>query len=191
MSCLKLIFVFSFSVMKYACKSQQDKTSAENHLQPIDTIYQAVNFDTVSSSQPLEMYNEPYDLTIQKYSLNDSAVINPVYRTREDEPDKMDTLLSISHNQTCRILLKKFDEIVLEKTIDKSVFADSLSNEILIHHSLYLIEFVGVRTNRLYFNLGIGIPSTGIIYKAKAAIFYRTSQRGEFSIWDIHQPAFE
>lgn len=149
----------------------------DNGVEESDNEYAAIDTDTTIQFHELSMYNKPYQLSINHYCLNDSAVYNPIYITVSGS-EIMDTAISFTHNFGADLILKADDELIFNQHIDKSVFEDSLDDFCIEKMSLYKIEYDGVRTDKLYFRTRLGIPETGIIYEMMFAICYLGEDKG-------------
>ena len=141
------------------------------------TTYWQLDFDTITVEQKVRIENEFYDLTIKSYSLNDSSI------SRINDYDKSK---AIYHDYETEILLTLESDTVLQSTLTKETFSDSLSGDFYKYAVLHNIEYSSIRTNRLYFKAFLNVPDTDWGTRPKFAIFFRTSKKGQINYWNFN-----
>jgi len=179
------IIILSILLLFSCGQSKRNPTEAIPEQTVKDTIgryYRAIDKDSLVKDLKLSMYNEPYDLRIVMYCLNDSAVVNKVIIPSDNSSHNA---LDYSHNYSASITLSKNNEIVLEKEITKELFKDSLDSRFYNECSLFAVDFDLVRTNRLYFNVKLGVPATEWMEVYNVAIFYQTEKKGQIDFLRI------
>lgn len=173
-----LIFLFSL----YSCESSQHKgnTNSQNTItaDTIETKYIQIDQDTVVFVKELLLYNQPYQLTIKKYCLNDSAIIKEIVGL-DDKINRTNKILIFSHNYAADIILTQGNKQIISRQVSKETFADSLAIEFYKTALLHDVKFEAVRTNRLYFTANMLGQVPGYSKEINFGIFYQTEKKGQ------------
>lgn len=145
-------------------------TAKPDALKKEDIRYRPVDVDTAVFEKDLSLYGKPCHLKISSYSLNDSGV----RVTLEDST-------VVIHNTASRIILTHNGLPVIDKTITKASFKDSISDYIIRMSTLENVTFEFARTNRLYFKCWLSDESGK--QEIEFAIFYQGPRRSELNYW--------
>ena len=161
-------------------EEQEVKQDLENR----DTIweYWDSDYDTVELKKKIQIGNDNHQLTIRKYSLNDSSIIY----TGHPKNTKT-TYYDVYHDYAADIILKKEEELILQTKIDKHIFKDSLSNEFYDWSILWDLEYDGIRSNRLFFKSTLTVPDTDWQVKNDLGIFYKTNKKGQIDFYNFEE----
>lgn len=159
--------------------TEQPKTITQKTPDKVEEHYHYLpnDYDTITDTLQLSMYNDPYTLFIRKYCLNDNAIYqNAVHNDSVHE-------VYIAHNYNTDLVLLKRGEEVLNRTISKSVFEDSLHFAFFENAVLKSIQYNGVRSNRLYFRAFLEDMSTHKEEEFYLDMYYQTAKKGEIHAW--------
>lgn len=160
---------------------ENTRTEAFNEMVDTSTTFWQLDFDTTKATITVPIDNDSYLLKIATYSLNDSSII------WINSLNKGKIYKEVYHNYESLIRLIHHDEAVLDITLDKQTFKDSLSHEFYDRSVIWNIEYNSVRSNRLYFTVDLLVPDTDWMAKGEMAVFYRTSKKGQIDFWGFEE----
>jgi hypothetical protein len=181
------ILIITFSILSSCGRKKSEKIQfefkpktelkieTESRPKKIDTtvVYWQTDFDTIRKTQELRIGNGKHKLELKTYSLNDSSIvsINGNYK-------------GIYHDYVSEITLTRLNDTILKRKLTKKAFKDSLNLEFYKLSILKGIEYVGIRSNRLYFKGEFNVPDTDWVIGNEFGIFYQTEKKHKIDSWN-------
>lgn len=181
--------VFLVSFMLFSCgqskQAEEPKKEDSVYQHYLDVIksqsgdikrnYRPLDTDTLVSEKEISLNNQSYSLKIIRYCLNDSAVVNQVWRNVNTAPNEFD----ISHNYSERISLTKGNDLIFYKEIFKDAFKDRMDTDDYLRKLLFDIQYNFEKANRLYFTATFVDPDTNRIEEIGFALLHSTEKTGQ------------
>lgn len=130
-----------------------------------DTIknFWVTDVDTIKSVQIIKSNKGDFELKILNFSLNDSSIVKNVggdlYRVNFD----------IYHNRVSEIILKKGNENVISKRVNKDIFKIQ-DKEFKEYSVINETEFLREKNGELFFVSTLNVPDTDWVEKFKFSI---------------------
>ena len=136
--------------------------------------YAPIDMDTTRVQHMVSIGNGKYPLRVFSYSRNDSSVVN-VYGSQG----------SIEHDRAFRLVLEGHDGGDQSITLDRQTFRDSLNTDFYERACLYLVDYVAVRSNALYFEAYVGVPESDNVQRFRLQWFFRGPRTGSMRFHSI------